>query len=59
MWKWGGITFAIGVALVVIDLLMASKKKGGISPTDMKRIAGLFWLTLIVSGLVMGLIWVS
>ena len=59
MWKWGGITLAIGVALVIIDLVMASKKKEGITPTDKKRVMGLFWLVLIVTGLVMGLIRMS
>ncbi len=59
MLKWGAITFGIGIALVILEIYVASKKKEGIQPPDWKRIKGLIWITLFVTGLVMGLIWLS
>ncbi len=59
MYKWGGITFGIGIVLIIADLVMASKKKEGVTPTDRKRITGLFWLTCIMTALVAGLIWMA
>ncbi len=59
MYKWGGITFAVGIALVVIEAVYASKKKEGITRTDRQRIMGLFWLTCGVTVLVAGLIWLA
>lgn len=59
MLKWGAITFGIGIALVILEIYVASKKKGGIEPSDWKRIRGLIGLTIFVTGLVVGLIWLS
>ncbi len=59
MYKWGGITFAIGILLVILDTVFASKKKEGITPADKQRIRGLFWLTCIMTALVAGLIWMA
>jgi hypothetical protein len=60
MWKWGGIVFGIGILLMVIDWSISSKKqKGGISPTDKKRVLGTIWLVLGATGLVMALIWAA
>ncbi len=59
MYKWGGITFAVGLLLVILDTVFASKKKEGITPADKKRITSLFWLTCIMTALVAGLIWMS
>lgn len=56
MIKWGLITFAIGIALIIIEIIMARKKKGGITATDKKSMVGLFWLTLFATGLVMSLV---
>lgn len=55
--KWGGIVFAIGIALIIIDIMMSKKKKGGVTATDKQRFVGIFWLTLFVSVGVMALIW--
>ncbi len=57
MVKWGVITFLIGMALIAVDISMARKKKGGISPTDRQRFVGMFWITLFSTALVVGLIW--
>ena len=59
MLKWGAITFGIGIALVLLEIYVASKKKEGIEVPDWKRIRGLIWLTFFVTGLVVGLIWLS
>jgi VIT1/CCC1 family predicted Fe2+/Mn2+ transporter len=54
-----GIVFAIGAALMVIEYRFAKRKKEGFTPTDRKRIVGIFWLTLFFSALVGGLVWFS
>ena len=59
MFKWGGITFGVGVALIILDIYMASKKKGGITPTDKQRIWGILWVTCVMTALVAGLIWMA
>ena len=59
MLKWGAITFGIGIALVMLEIYVASKKKGGIEAPDWKRIKGLIWITVFVTGLVVSLIWLS
>jgi hypothetical protein len=57
--KWGAITFGVGIALVILEIYVASRKKGGIEPQDRQRIWGIFWLAICMSGLVMFLIWAS
>ena len=56
MIKWGAITFSIGFAIMIIDIIMARKKKEGFQPSDRQRILGILWLSIFASGLVMGLI---
>ncbi len=51
--KWGLIAFGAGMLLIVIEIMMARKKKGGITATDKKSMVGLFWISVMVSGLVM------
>ena len=57
MYKWGGITFAIGIALVLYEIYHATKKKEGFVPADRQRVVGLFWITCFFAGLVMFLLW--
>jgi hypothetical protein len=57
--KWGAITFGVGVALVLLEIYVASKKKQGIEKADWKRIWGIVWITFFVTGLVVSLIWLS
>jgi hypothetical protein len=57
--KWGGITFAIGMALMVFEIVVAARKKGGIVYADKQRIWGIFWISCAMAGLVAGLIWMS
>lgn len=56
MLKWGLITFGAGMLLIIVEIMMAGKKKGGMTATDKKSILGLFWIVLFVSGLVMFLV---
>jgi hypothetical protein len=55
--KWGAITFGIGIALVILEIVFARRKKGGIQPHDRRRIMDIFWLAIVMSALVMSLIW--
>ena len=59
MYQWMGIVVAGGVALMVIEYRFAKKKKEGFTVTDRKRVVGLFWITISMSLLVGGLIWLS
>jgi hypothetical protein len=53
------ITFGIGMALIVIEYIMAGKKKEGVTPTDKRRMVGLFWLSIMIAGLVASIVWVA
>jgi len=57
MYKWGAITFGLGMALIAVDIYMASKKKEGIEIQDKKRIISMVWTVLTLTGIVMALIW--
>lgn len=59
MIKWGAITFGVGMALVILEIYVAAKKKGGITATDKQRIMGIFGTVVVMTGLVMGLIWLA
>lgn len=56
MIQYGIATFALGIALIIVEYLMAGKKKGGVSPTDKKSMIGLFWISIGAAGLVMFLV---
>jgi multisubunit Na+/H+ antiporter MnhB subunit len=59
IYKWMGIVFAVGIALMVFEYRFAKKKKEGVTPTDRKRVAGIFWITIFLSLLVAALMWLS
>ena len=59
IYKWMGIVFAAGVALIVIEIQVAKKKKEGFTATDRKRVVGIFWLTIFFSLLVGSVMWLS
>ena len=59
IYKWMGIVLAAGIALMVIEVQFAKKKKEGFTPTDRKRVAGIFWITIFLSLLVGALMWLS
>jgi len=59
IYKWMGIVLAVGVALIVIEYRFAKKKKEGVTPTDKRRIVGIFWITIFLSLLVGALMWLS
>lgn len=56
---WGGVTFAVGMVLLIIEVIHASRKKEGVTHTDKQRIYGIFWITCLMTALVAGLIWLS
>jgi arginine exporter protein ArgO len=59
IYKWMGIVFAVGLALMVIEYRFAKKKKEGVTPTDKRRIMGIFWIAISMSLLVGGLMLMS
>jgi hypothetical protein len=44
MLKWAGITFGVGMLIILLEWNMARKKKEGITWTDKKRMTGIFWI---------------
>jgi hypothetical protein len=58
-YKWMGIVIAMGVVLMVIEYQFAKKKKEGFTPTDKQRILGILWVSIALSLLVGGLIWMA
>ena len=59
IYKWMGIVLAVGIALMVIEYRFAKKKKEGVTPTDKKRIVGIFWIAISMSLLVGALMLMS
>jgi hypothetical protein len=59
MWKWAGITFGIGMLIILLEWNIARKKKEGVTGTDRRRMLGIFWIAIAMSALVAGLIWVT
>lgn len=59
MIRWGIITFAAGIVLIIIEIMVARKKKEGFTRVDMQRVQGLFGITVFLTALVMGLIWMA
>ena len=59
IYKWMGIVLAVGIALMVVEYRFAKKKKEGLTPTDKKRITGIFWIAIFLSLLVGGLMLIS
>ena len=59
MLEWAAITFGIGMLIILLEWYMARKKKGGITWTDRQRMLGIFWLSIAMSALVAGLIWMA
>jgi hypothetical protein len=57
--KWGAITFGIGIAIIILEIIMAKRKKEGLTATDKQRIWGIFGVTLFATALVAGLIWMT
>ena len=59
VYKWMGITFAIGIMLVVYEIQHAKKKKAGFLPADRQRVMGILWLTFFFTGLVGFILWAT
>lgn len=58
-YQWMGIVIALGIALMVIEYQFAKKKKEGFTPTDKQRILGILWVSIVLSLIVGGLIWMA
>lgn len=56
-YKWAAIVFALGIILMIADVIMARKKKEGFTSGDRGRITGMFWITCAMSALVGFLVW--
>ena len=58
-YQWMGIVIGFGIALMVIEYQFARKKKEGFTPIDKQRILGILWVSIVLSLLVGGLIWMA
>jgi hypothetical protein len=58
-YQWMGIVIALGIVLMVVEYQFAKKKKEGFTPTDKHRILGILWVSIVLSLLVGGLIWLA
>jgi hypothetical protein len=56
-YKWMGIIIAAGIALIVIEVQFAKRKKEGFTATDRKRVVGIFWITIFLSLLAGAIMW--
>jgi hypothetical protein len=54
-----GIIIAAGIALIVIEVQFAKRKKEGFTATDRKRVVGIFWITIFLSLLAGAIMWLS
>jgi len=59
MWKWAGITFGIGMLMIVFEWQMARKKKEGVTWTDKQRMFGIFWISAALAAAVWVLVWMA
>ena len=59
MWKAAGITIGLGMALILLEWLMARRKKGGITFTDKQRMFGILRVSLVLAALVASIVWMS
>lgn len=59
MWKAAGITFGLGMALIVFEWWMARRKKEGITYTDKQRMWGILRISLVLAALVGWIAWMS
>jgi hypothetical protein len=59
MLKWAGIVFGCGMLLLAFEYSIASKKKGGITWTDKRRMMGIFWVTCGLAALAASLVYMA
>jgi hypothetical protein len=59
MLKWAAVTFGVGMLIILAEWNMARKRKGGITPTDRRRMFGIFWVSIALAAFVAGMIYVS
>ena len=59
MWKAAGITFGLGVALIVFEWTIARRKKEGVTFTDRQRMFGMLRISLVLALIVGWVGWMA
>ncbi len=59
MWKAAGITFGLGVALIVFEWTIARRKKEGVTFTDRQRMFGMLRISLVLALIVGWIGWMA
>ena len=59
MWKAAGITFGLGLALIVFEWTIARRKKEGVTYTDRQRMFGMLRISVVLALLVGWIGWMA
>ena len=59
MWKAAGITFGLGLALIVFEWMIARRKKEGVTYTDRQRMFGMLRISVVLALLVGWIGWMA
>ncbi|HEY9397296.1 MAG TPA: hypothetical protein VIQ28_06720 [Burkholderiales bacterium] len=59
MWKAAGITFGLGLALIVFEWTIARRKKEGVTYTDRQRMFGMLRISVVLAVLVGWIGWMA
>ena len=59
MWKAAGITFGLGLALIVFEWMIARRKKEGVTYTDRQRMFGMLRISVVLAVLVGWIGWMA
>lgn len=59
MWTAAGITFGLGVALIVFEWIIARRKKEGVTFTDRQRMFGMLRISLVLALIVGWVGWMA
>ena len=59
MLKWAAVTVGVGLLIILAEWNMAGKRKGGVTPTDRRRMFGIFWVSIALAAFVAGMIYVA
>ena len=59
MWQAAGITFGLGLALIVFEWMIARRKKEGVTHTDRQRMFGMLRISVVLALLVGWIGWMA
>ena len=59
MWQAAGITFGLGLALIVFEWMIARRKKEGVTYTDRQRMFGMLRISVVLALLVGWIGWMA